>query len=159
MAITIDILKNCPEHISALAKIWHEGLGSDLVPGPSPQYVEQCLHERLNSDILPIAFVALDGNKPVGMCSLRKNDGIRPDLAPWLASLVVSTAYRKRGIGKQLIAAVQQKAAAMEFKKIYLFTFDPVTAEWYSGMGWKEIDTDTFKGYEVLVMEFDLKSK
>ena len=33
--------------------------------------------------------VALDGDLTVGMCSLSESSGIRPDLTPWLGSLVV----------------------------------------------------------------------
>jgi GNAT superfamily N-acetyltransferase len=156
--IVIDLLKNCPRHIPRLAKIWYEGLGADWVPGLSLRYVEQCLHERLHVDVLPITFVALDGKKPVGMCSLRNNDGIRLDLAPWLASLVVCTTYQKRGIGSQLIEAVKQKAAAMGFEKIYLFALDDTVVDWYARMGWKTIGTDIFKEHAVTVMEFDLRS-
>ena len=42
------------------------------------------------------------------MCSLRGNDGIRPDLTPWLGSLVVHPDYQKQGVGRRLIDALSQ---------------------------------------------------
>ena len=100
--------------------------------------------------------MATDSEKPVGMCSLRENDGIRPDLTPWLGSLVVSPAYQKQGIAPLLSEATQQKAKDLGFKKIYLFAFDPTIPDFYSRLGWSVIGIDEFKGHTVTVMEFHL---
>lgn len=76
--IKIDLLKNHSDHIPALANIWHEILGKIWVPDVSVERIVQRFNEHLNDSQLPITFVALDGDKPVGMCSLRDNDGINP---------------------------------------------------------------------------------
>lgn len=49
------------------------------------------------------------------MCSLRVNDGIRPDLTPWLGSLVVDPKYQKQGIGKMLVDEMKEKAKKLGF--------------------------------------------
>ena len=101
--IKIDLLKKHPNAISALANIWHEVLGKIWVPDVLVERVIARFADHLNDQALPITFIALDGDLPVGMCSLRENDAIRPDLTPWLGSLVVDPKYQKQGIGKMLV--------------------------------------------------------
>ena len=105
---------------------------------------------------MPITFVALHDNKPVGMCSLRENDGIRPDLVPWLASLVVDQHYQKQGIAKKLIDAAKAKATELGFKTLYLLAFDLTIPHYYASLGWHEIGTDELLGHPVTVMEISL---
>ncbi|MDP3559738.1 MAG: GNAT family N-acetyltransferase, partial [Legionellaceae bacterium] len=105
MSITIAYLKNYPEATPALARIWHNVLGSIWVPDIPIERVEQRFHDHLNDALLPLTLVAFDGNKLIGGVSLREHDGIRPDLMPWLGSLIVDSAYQKKGIGGMLIDA------------------------------------------------------
>ncbi len=151
--ITIDLLKNHPDSIPRCAEIWHEVLGKIWLPDISVERVVLRFTEHLNEDILPITFVALDGEKPVGMCSLRYNDGIRPDLAPWLGSLVVDPEYQNQGIGSMLIDRTKQKARALGFERLYLFAFDQTIPEYYERLGWLKIGMDEFKDYPVTTME------
>ncbi len=153
--IIIDLLKNHPECITKLAKIWHELLGKIWLPEIGIQEIESGYHDELNDD-LPLAYVALYDNLPVGTCSLQLNDGIRPDLAPWLGDLVVDSAYQKQGIGKMLIDTAKNKARELGFSKLYLFAFDPTLPKYYSNLGWKTIGMDEFKGHPVTVMEIGL---
>lgn len=154
--IKIDLLKNHPHAIPALAHIWHEVLGKIWAPDVPVERLISRFAGRLNDKNLPIIFVALDGDVPVGMCSLRKNDGIRPDLRPWLGSLVVDPKYQKQGIGKMLVDAAVLKAQELGFEKLYLFAFDPTIPEYYERLGWKKIGMDEFKSHPVTVMEVEL---
>ena len=74
--ITIDFLKNHPQSIPTLAKIWHEVLGKIWIPDLPISRVEENLYNHLNETQLPITFVAFDSAQPVGMGSLRVNNGI-----------------------------------------------------------------------------------
>ena len=154
--IKIDLLKKHPNTIPALANIWHEVLGKIWVPDVPVERVITRFAEHLNDQALPITFVALDGYLPVGMCSLRENDGIRPDLTPWLGSLVVDPKYQKQCIGRMLIDATVLKAKELGFEKLYLFAFDPTIPKYYERLGWKKIGMDEFKSHHVTVMEVDL---
>jgi predicted N-acetyltransferase YhbS len=154
--IKIDYLKHHPEYISTLAEIWHEVLGQIWVPDISISRVEENLQNHLNTEQLPLTFVAFDEEKPVGMCSLRVNDGIRPDLTPWIGSLVVASDHQKQGIARQLIDKTQEKARQMGFEKLYLFAFDPTIPEYYSRLGWVKIGMDECRGHSVTVMETTL---
>lgn len=157
--ITIGLLKNNPETIPTLAKIWYEVLGKIWVPEIAVETVITRFSNQLHDQELAITFIALDGDIPVGMCSLRENDGIRPDLTPWLGSLVVDPKYQKQGIGKMLIDATIAKAKQLGFEKLYLFAFDPTVPQYYSKLGWKKIGMDEFKSYPVSVMENTLGAK
>ena len=154
--IKIDLLKNHPNAIPRLAQIWHEVLGRLWVPDVPIERVEQNFLKHLNDQTLPLTFVAFHDDTPIGMCSLRENDGIRSDLMPWLGSLVVAQSYQKQGIAKKLMTVTQQKAGELGFKKLYLFAFDPTIPNYYATHGWEKIGIDEFKGHLVTVMEITL---
>ena len=116
--IKIDLLKNHPSAIPALAHIWHKVLGKIWVPDVPVERVITRFKESRNDQALPITFVALHGDLPVGMCSLRENDGIRPDLIPWLGSLVVDPKHQNQGIGRMLIDVTVLKAKELGFEKL-----------------------------------------
>jgi len=154
--IKIELLSKHQNTIHDLAKIWYEVLGKIWLPDVPVERVQQKLQEHLNEDKLPLTFVAFHDQKPVGMCSLRENDGIRPDIMPWLGSLVVDPEYQKQGIAKMLIAAIKDQAIQLGFEKLYLFAFDPTLRNYYGRLGWEKIGMDEFKNYPVTVMELDL---
>ncbi|MES2309979.1 MAG: GNAT family N-acetyltransferase [Verrucomicrobiota bacterium] len=151
--IAIDLLKHSPHMIPRCTEIWHEVLGKTWLPEVPLERVAQRYSDHLNEEILPLTFVAHESNRPVGMCSLRENDGIRPDLTPWLGSLVVDSAYQKQGIGRQLIDTIKNKAKELGFRKLYLFAFDPTIPDYYASLGWNKIGMDEYKGHPVTLME------
>ncbi len=75
--IKIELLKNNPNAIPQLAAIWHQVLGSIWLPDVPVERVIARFQEHLNDSKLPLTVVAFCDGKPVGMCSLRDNDGIR----------------------------------------------------------------------------------
>lgn len=151
--VSIDLLKNHSDCIPQLAKIWHEVLGKIWLPDIPISRVEERFVDHLNDNRMPLTCVAFQNKKPVGMCSLRENDGIRPDLKPWLGSLVVDPNYQHQGIGESLIDATKQKAIFLGFKKLYLFAFDPTIPDYYERLGWNNLGIDEFKDYKVTVMD------
>ncbi len=152
----IDLLKNHPEMISSLAKIWYELLGQHWVPEVTLASIEQKFRAHLNEDILPLAFVAIENKKPIGMCALRENDGVREELRPWLGSLIVDKHCQNRGIAKQLIDVVKAQARCMAFNELYLLTFDKTLPQYYQRHGWKNIGTDILKSHPVTIMSISL---
>ena len=154
--VQIELLKNHPEHIKRLVDIWCDVLGKVWLPDFNIEKVIKNFENHLNSENLPLTYIAFHEQLPVGMASLRVNDGIRPDLSPWLGSLVVDPAFQKRGIGEFLINAIKEKAKIMGFSKLYLFAFDPTIPDWYEKLGWKKIGIDQFKKHPVTVMEISI---
>lgn len=151
--IQIKLLANCPEHIPALAQLWMDELGAKWIPNASTERAIAVYKEHLNTNDLPMTFVMVDGNKPIGMVSLRDNDGIREDLTPWLGSLIVHPDYRRKGLGEMLINVTMQRCKAMGYKKLYLFALDPALPAWYKALGWKEIGEDKLYHHPVTAME------
>lgn len=154
--VMIELLKNHPDVIPDLAKIWHELLGQRWVPDVKLEDAEQKFRAHLNEEKLPLAFVALENDKPIGMCALRENDGIREELKPWLGSLIVDKRYQNQGIGKQLIDVVKTYAKDMGFGELYLLTFDPTLPQYYQRHGWQNIGVDILKSHPVTVMSIAL---
>lgn len=152
--IKIDLLKNNPHAVPAIANIWYDVLGKIWMPEIEIKEIEALSYEELNQE-MPITYIALHGAAgiPVGACTLELNGGIRPDLTPWIGDLVVDTKYQKQGIGKILLDTAVRKAHELGFQKIYLFTFDASIASYYIRFGWEQIGLDIFKSKPVILME------
>jgi GNAT superfamily N-acetyltransferase len=151
--IKIDLLKNHPNTMPAVANIWHEVLGKVWMPEIGIEEIEALYYEELQHD-MPLSYIALYDNIPVGSCTLQLNEDVRPDLGPWLSDLMVDPKYQKQGIGKMLIDISLDKAKELGFKKLYVFVFEPSTiSEYYERLGWKKICMSEFKSHPVTVME------
>ena len=131
--IKIDLLKNHPSAIPALAQILKEELYNDF-PEYDTQEINQWFYEWMNDD-LPLAYIALFNDIPIGCCSLQFDDGLRTDLFPWFGDLAVKKEYQKQGIGKMLIDVTVRQAKELGFTRLYLFAFDPVIPEYYKRLG------------------------
>jgi predicted N-acetyltransferase YhbS len=152
----IKLLAECPRHISQLAKLYYEEIAHQWVPNASRERAEQRFVTHINREALPLTFVALQDDQPIGMASLRENDGIRPDLTPWLGSLVVAPHFRGKQIGQILIEAVKNQAKILNYTELYLFAFDPTIPDWYAKLEWKTISNDQFLNHPVTVMQISL---
>lgn len=149
-------LNQCPpESINQAAKLCYEILVKKWSAENTLTETEDWFKQWLNDDI-PLAYIALCSSEVVGMCSLQFNDGIRPDLMPWLGDLCVPIEHQNRGVGKSLIEAAKKKSKELGFKKLFLFAPDPNIPAYYIRLGWKKIDMDVFHGNPVTVMEIDL---
>lgn len=84
---------------------------------------------------LPIAFIALDGDRPVGTVGLWRCDLLtRQDLTPWLAALYVDESWRGRGLGEALQRFVIDFSRRAGYDRLYLYaTF----RGYYEREGWK----------------------
>lgn len=156
MDIKIAYLKEHPETIPTLAKIWHEVLGSVWLPDISIEQIEQGFYDDLNDSSLPLTLVALKGTQVIGAVSLYDNDELRTDVTPWLESLVVEKAYQNQGVGKILVEKVKQKARDLHFRTLYLFAFEPNLVTYYKQLGFQSIGIERFKDRAVTIMESTL---
>jgi GNAT superfamily N-acetyltransferase len=152
----IKFLNDYPVHIPSLAKLWYEEISKIWNPDASIEKAEQKLLAHLNSDKLPMAFVALHKDQPVGMACLRENDGIQEGTSPWLGSLVVHPNYRRHKLGEILIKAVKDEAKKLGYQTLYLLAFDPTIREWYAKLGWEHIGYDELFRHRVTIMSIIL---
>jgi N-acetylglutamate synthase-like GNAT family acetyltransferase len=154
--LEIKLLTECQAHIPELANLWFEEISQHWVPNSSVERARQNLIKHSNADKMPMTFVALSEGNPIGMASLREDDGIQPKLSPWLGSLVVHPAYRKCGVGEMLIEATKDQARYFGYEKIYLLAFDLTIPDWYEKLGWHKMGVDQLFDHPVTVMRTDL---
>jgi len=151
--IELKLLADCKEHITALATLHYNELARHWVPNASIEKAKLWLSKHLNHEELPLTLVALYDNKPIGMASLRINDGLELDYAPWLGSLVVDPAFRSLKVGEYLIDSIKNKTHNFGYSKLYLLAFDKTLPKWYTKLGWVEIGKEPYLGHSVTVME------
>jgi GNAT superfamily N-acetyltransferase len=148
-------LADSPEFVQTCARWSFEEWGK-YNPAATLQKRIEDFQAHCNKDHIPISLLAVIDNHPVGMASLRANDGIRPDLTPWLGSLYVDAQFRGMGIGELLIAQIRTKTIALGYKELYLLTFEKSLPSWYSSIGWQEIGKDLLLNNPVTLMKITL---
>lgn len=154
--VDIKFLADCPECIPELSQLWFDEIGKQWIPHSTNKAAEENFESHRNRVRLPLTLVAIHNGKPIGMCSLRQDDGIGDDLTPWLASLIVHPHYRGQGLGETLIEHVKQQAMTFGFDKLYLFALDANIPSWYERLGWKYIGLDKLYHHPVTVMGIEL---
>jgi predicted N-acetyltransferase YhbS len=150
--IKFKLLVDCPECIPELSQLWFNELGQHWIPNANIECACKTYQEHLNSEDLPLTLVAIHEEKPIAMSSLRKNDGIREDLTPWLGSLIVNPKLRSQGLGERLIKITKHSAKIMGYDTLYLLALDPSIPNWYARLGWKRIGVDKLYHHPVTVM-------
>lgn len=81
------------------------------------EQIESLYHEELRQD-MPITYIALDGEICVGACTLELNCEVRPDLAPWIESVVVDPAknIKSRELVKGCLKSQRRKQKNLALK-------------------------------------------
>jgi len=157
MPIRIEYLADHPECIPALAVWFYEQWSWFLPPESSAETIAIKFHTHVNRDTPPIALVAFDGTELMGTASLRVHDmDILTDLSPWLGGVYVAQNHRHKGIGRQLVSAVEKKALELGYRSIYLFTTDK--APMYSKLGWNVLNQLEYHQHPVVVMHRTLST-
>lgn len=138
----------------------------DLAPAVAGWLLDEFRHDRGPSHDEQVAellaqkapeetFILFDAGVPVGTASLVTSDlPSRPDLTPWLASVLVLPEFRGRGYSAPLVRHVEAAAAA---SVLWLYTW---TAEaLYARLGWKRVglERDGGRNIEVVLMRRDLR--
>jgi GNAT superfamily N-acetyltransferase len=155
--ISIKRLSDCPQDfLPKLAKLWRDEIGRHWVPDESLQYTEQRFSLHASREKLPIMYVAVDDNVPIGMACLRATEGVLPELTPWIGGLVVDPKYRKWRVVVRLINACVAQAKSLGYTTIYILAFDEELANKYQRiMDCVVISTEELHGEPVTVMSFN----
>ncbi|VVC75370.1 hypothetical protein AQUSIP_06600 [Aquicella siphonis] len=154
--IEVKYLHDCKKHIPALARLWYEEISRHWNSEASVEKAAEALHRHAQIDKMPLAIVALNQDKPIGMACLRESDGIRPEMKPWLGSLVVDPQFRGKRLGENLINQIKALAKSRGHEILYLLAFDPTIPDWYAKLGWKHIGYDSYLGHRVTVMSITI---
>lgn len=78
---------------------------------------------KRHKDSLPMNFIAKAGSEPIGTVSLFERDlNERPELTPWLGSLLVHEKWRSLGVGQNLIDFITKRSIELGYETLYLRT-------------------------------------
>ncbi|WP_257350900.1 GNAT family N-acetyltransferase [Pseudalkalibacillus decolorationis] len=115
----IKIVEYDPSYAAAVAEMWNnsqDGWGG----GNTVQTAEQVIKQEANSTNLHL-FLALDGEKVVGYCSLgeyREDEG-----ALYIPLLNVRGDYHGKKVGKKLVLTALERAIDMKWPRLDLYTW------------------------------------
>lgn len=114
-------------------------------------YEEHYRHTSEDPHHLPLVLAAIEDNELKGVVTLIDDDEL-PDSteSPWLAACFVEPTSRNKGIGKELVKAVERKAKEMGHQNLHLYTWSEQV--WYAKRGWTPLRTITFAGRQTTVM-------
>jgi GNAT superfamily N-acetyltransferase len=104
-----------------------------------------------------IALLAEWDGQPAGLCLFVRDEADpnpRPDLTPWLAALYVAPEFRKRGIARALIKAIEDHARAVGTETLYLYTSE--AEPFYLRVGWSVRDRFMQNGEACALMAREL---
>jgi len=154
--IRIDYLADHPAVADELAKIsWTEWRSIYEARRQTFADVLKTCRERMNIDRLPLALVALDGDKLVGTVSLKPQDlEVRPELTPWLGGMFVVPEWRRRGVASLLMQRAVEEARRLKLATLYLWTSSAEGL--YRKLGWQPVEGLDYCGKHIVVMRSDL---
>jgi GNAT superfamily N-acetyltransferase len=150
----IRYLADVPEAVTVLA----EAFSNDGFAHPDDQTLEAVatrLREGAQRAALPVALVAVDDSGVQGTAALRWDSiGSRPALGPWLAALYVMPGCRRRGVGGQLVRAIEDLGRGLGFGTLYAGTH---TAEsLLRRLAWMEVERLDYAGGPLSIFQRDL---
>jgi len=103
-------------------------------------------NRRSDAASYPYSFIALWGELPVGMVSVKESElAQREELSPWLSALYVSPEHREKGIGDRLIRTVIDDCRRKKVKRVFLFLDSRNLARlerFYRNRGWIYYDDE-----------------
>ena len=150
----IELLADYPEHVETLAR-WHceeDGRADDVA---WLEFWRRQLRSESGRDRIPIAFVAFDGDAPVGGIALvEHNMDSHRELSPWLAGTYVHPSRRGEGIGAALVEHAVACAEQLGVGRLYLYS--ERARGLYERLGWTHLFDEVYEGEPVAVMAIDL---
>jgi predicted N-acetyltransferase YhbS len=103
----------------------------------------------------PCVLVAERDGEALGTATFDTEDlPSRPDLSPWLASVLVKPEARRQGVATALVSAVERLALAQGVRHLWLFT--PDQAAFYAARGWVRAGAEEYRGSPVVLMRREL---
>jgi len=134
----IAYLKNYQEWIPRIAK-WFRDEWREIQP-MTLQDIKARLCERVNTKTLPLALVAVEGNKVVGTVSLIKNESKKlSKYTPIITSLFIRKKYRNKELGAMLVKAITSKAKRMGVGRVYVYLINKNHVAFYEKLGWRPV--------------------
>jgi len=139
-SITVAALAEHPHLVPEVVEIAWQEWGATLPDDPRERWLREATRDSRLHLPTSAAFVALDGDRAVGTVQLHEFeiDAIR-DRSPWVCGMVVRPPYRGAGVGRRLLAALEQFSAGHGVERLWVFTED--AAGFYERCGWQRFGT------------------
>lgn len=133
--VTIAPLAEHPQLVPEVVEIAWDEWGDELPDDPRERWLSEAEQDSRLHTPTSAAFVAIDGGRAVGTVQLHEFeiDAIR-DRSPWVCGMVVRPAYRGTGVGRRLLAALEQFAGDNAVPQLWVFTEH--AAGFYERCGW-----------------------
>lgn len=117
--------------------------------------IEDYLHRQkkyVTDKLIPKSFAVLNESENLlGTFALEVEDlSTRPDLSPWLGSVVVAAPHRGKGVGAFIVREAERMAKNLGYSKLYLYT--PDQEAWYAKQGWMVLEHSFSGEYPISVM-------
>jgi GNAT superfamily N-acetyltransferase len=120
--VRIEYLSDHPAVLPTLKQWFETEWPSYYGPGCRGN-AERDLAEYANGATLPVGVVAFLGNEICGVAALKSESiGTHSHLTPWAAAAMVPRDRRGRGIGTELIRALEHEAKRRGYDRIYCGT-------------------------------------
>ncbi|HEY0878439.1 MAG TPA: GNAT family N-acetyltransferase [Zeimonas sp.] len=142
--LSIDLLACHPEAVPTLCE-WFEAEWPSYYGPEGPGCARRDLESCTRSDCLPVGVIALQAGSLCGFAALKAESiDTHAHLSPWATSGLVPPALRRRGIGRQLLAAIEEQAAKLGLERIYCATGTASTL--LQRCGWQLIERVLHEG-------------
>jgi GNAT superfamily N-acetyltransferase len=149
--LRIEPLADHPE-VFPILKEWFETEWKAYYGQDGPGDAQSELSAYANRDGLPMGVVAFFENELCGIAAL-KADSIttHSHLGPWAAAGLVSPLYRRRGIGTELIRALEDIARNLGYARIYCGT--STANRILERLGWQFMEQVEYNGEDVCIYQ------
>lgn len=118
--------------------------------GPTEEEVASALQDIIHSNDGQAARAALWNGELAGFVLLIHSDlDSHPHLKPWVASVLVATEFRGRGIATALMTAIETAAHDLGYSEVYLYTYKP---DLYRKMAWGDFEELTGENEGMLIL-------
>lgn len=156
MDLTFALLAELPEAVPTVARWLFDEWGHER-QGSSVEGIAEDIRAKLDPTSLPVQTLALSDGCPVGVAILKPHEmkDIFPERTPWLGSLVVAPAHRRKGIGSALTRRIEELARSRGFSRLYLQT-EIQEGGLYARLGWTSCERLPYRSYHAHVMTKEL---
>ena len=134
MSATVRLLADLPQLVEAVGELRRREWGE------SPAIWAERTRREAGRDTLPVTWVAVDpAGDVLGAVALGDSDAGRTDRTPWIWGLVVRPDHRDQGIGRMLLARLEEFAAGHGHEHVWVATGGRAV-EFYTRCGWHRTD-------------------
>lgn len=145
-------LADHPGALSLVAEWYYQQWGKEHGM-TSVKKSEEILTDFLNRDQLPFIILARENDEILGAVQLKYYEmDIYPNREHWLGGVFVPEKHRGRKIARKLVKHATEFAESKGVDILYLQT-EKLDGGLYKHLGWKPIETVSYRGKKVLVMK------